>query len=67
MGFLRRKPRSYGADDKLTCPNCKGLMSLSRRGPDGDYDRDYERQHFTCRACDHCIERIVDATGNPAV
>ena len=28
MPYQRRKPRSFGADDKLACPNCSKPMSL---------------------------------------
>jgi hypothetical protein len=31
------KSRSFGADDKLACPNCSKPTSLTRRGPDADY------------------------------
>jgi hypothetical protein len=64
MLHLKREPRSYGTDDRPACPNCSQPTSLTRRGPDGDYDLNYERQQFTCRACDHRIERVVDADGN---
>ena len=63
MFFPRRKPRDFGVADRLPCPNCGDHMSLTRRGPHADH-LDYERQTFTCRACDHQIERIVDADGN---
>ncbi len=61
----RREPRSFGADDTLVCPNCNERMSLTRRGPVDAKDLEHERQIFTCAACDHQIERIVDAIGNP--
>jgi hypothetical protein len=32
--YQQRKPRSFGADDKLACPNCSKPTSLTRRGPD---------------------------------
>jgi uncharacterized protein YbaR (Trm112 family) len=64
MWYPRRKPRNFGVDDRLACPNCRHHMSLTRRSPD-DADLEYERQTFTCHACDHLIERIVDAAGNP--
>jgi hypothetical protein len=57
------KPRSYGADDILVCPNCFKPIRLTRRGPDGDFDFRYERQIFTCWACDRQIERRVDVDG----
>jgi hypothetical protein len=67
MQNQQRKPRSFGADDRLSCPNCSKLTSLTRR-PDPDYNLRYlryERQIFTCQACSHQIERIVDIDGNP--
>jgi hypothetical protein len=33
--------------------------------PHPDHDLTYELQVFTCSACHHTIERIVDANGNP--
>ena len=62
MFYPRRKPRSFGVADRPACPNCGDHMSL--RSPDAD-DLNYERQTFTCQACDRSIERIVDADGNP--
>ncbi len=64
MSDPRRKPRSFGADDALGCPNCSKRMTLTRRGPAGADDLN-ERQIFTCSACDYQIERVVDAVGNP--
>ena len=63
MWYPRRKPRNFGVADRLPCLNCGDHMSLTRRGPDPD-DLNCERQTFTCRACHHQIERIVDADGN---
>ena len=60
MPYQQRKPRAYGADDRLVCPNCSKPMLLSRRSPEAEN----ERQIFTCQSCDHHIERIVDADGN---
>ena len=65
MPYQQGKPRSFGADDKLACPNCSKPTSLTRRSPDTDYDLDCERQIFTCRACGHQIERVVNVDGNP--
>ena len=59
----RRKLRSFGVNDKPACMNCSKPMSLTRRSPDAD-DLNYARQTFTCQACDHLIERIVDTDGN---
>ena len=60
MPYQQRKPRSFGAGDRLACPNCSKSMFLSRRSPDAEY----ERQTFTCPSCDHRIERTVDVDGN---
>ena len=60
MPYQQRKPRSFGAGDRLACPNCSKPMFLSRRSPDAEY----ERQTFTCPTCDHRIERTVDVDGN---
>jgi hypothetical protein len=62
------KLRSIGADDRLSCSNCSELAPLTRRS-DPDYNLRYlryERQIFTCSACGHQIERIVDVDGYPA-
>ena len=48
MPYQQLKPRSFGADDKLACPNCSKPTSLTSRGPEADYHLDYERQIFTC-------------------
>jgi hypothetical protein len=64
MPYQLRKPRSFGADERPSCPNCGNGMSLTRRSPDGHYGLRYERQIFTCAACDYQIERSVDADGN---
>ena len=58
------KWRTFGVDDKLPCPTCGKPMSLTRRAPDDGHDLQYERQTFTCFACDHETERVVDAEGN---
>ena len=60
---LRQKPRRFGVDDNPRCPLCGELSSLTRRGPDADYDLQHERQMFTCFRCDLVIERVVDADG----
>lgn len=56
-------PRHFGLDDKLRCPNCGALTFLSRRSPIGLHAREYERQRFTCPACELELERVVDADG----
>lgn len=65
MPDQRRNPRSFGVGDKPRCPNCAEPMFLTRRSPAADYALQYERQKFTCPACDHEIERVVDAEGKP--
>jgi len=57
--------RCSGADDKPTCPNCGNAMRLRNSSPDPAYGLRYERQTFTCAACDFRIERSVDADGKP--
>ncbi len=63
MPYEQRKPRSFGADHRLVCPKCHEQMNLTRRTPDSDYGQRYERQTFTCVACDYSSERSVDADG----
>jgi len=56
---------SFGATiDRPACPYCGERVYLTRRTPHPDYDLCYERQIFTCSACDQTIERLVDANGN---
>jgi hypothetical protein len=38
------EPRCFGADKKLTCPDCKNTLSLKNRSPDASYSHRYERQ-----------------------
>jgi len=38
------EPRCFGADKKLTCPDCKNSLSLKNRSPDASYSHRYERQ-----------------------
>jgi hypothetical protein len=40
-------------------------MCLRNRNPDAAYGLRYERQTFTCAACDFRIERSIDADGKP--
>jgi hypothetical protein len=56
---------SFDTIDRPTCPHCGERAYLTRRTPHPDHDLRYELQIFTCSACDHTIERIVDANGNP--
>ena len=46
------------------CLNCDKHMLLTRRCPDAQYGVRYERQTFTCLACEHRVERSIDADGN---
>jgi hypothetical protein len=55
---------SFGAIDRPACRYCGEQTYLTRRTPHPDHDLRYELQIFTCSACDHTIERIVDANGN---
>jgi hypothetical protein len=64
MPYQQRKPRSFGADERIVCLKCDKHMLLTRRSPDAQYGARYERQTFTCLACEHRIERSVDADGN---
>jgi len=56
---------SFGAIDRPMCPHCGERAHLTRRSPHPDYGLRYEQQLFMCSACDHTIERIVDASGDP--
>jgi hypothetical protein len=56
---------TFGVTDRPACPNCGERPFLTRRSPHPDHDLRYEQQIFTCSACDHTLERIVDANGNP--
>lgn len=56
---------TFGALDQINCPNCGGGMRLTRRCPDPALAETHERQTFACRACDHEMERVVDADGQP--
>src|SRR6516165_10873072 len=60
----RRSGLSFDAIDRPACPYCGALDYLTRRSPHPDHDLRYELQVFSCSACDHTIERIVDANGN---
>lgn len=58
-----RNPRGFGVDDKLRCRNCGELTSLTRPAPAAEDALEYERQTFTCPACEQEFERVVDARG----
>jgi hypothetical protein len=56
-------PNRFGATDTLTCPKCKNLMRLTRRAPHPSRGYDFEPQTFTCRICQHELERTADRAG----
>jgi hypothetical protein len=60
----QRSGLSFDAIDRPACPYCGALAYLTRRSPHPDHDLRYELQVFSCSACDHTIERIVDTNGN---
>ena len=59
-------PISFGIDDTRICPECKNRMRLSRRMPHPKFGYDFELQTFTCRVCQHEIERSADCLGEVA-
>jgi hypothetical protein len=65
MSNQRLQSLSFGGIDRPACPYCGERAYLTRRSPHPAYDRYHERQIFTCSTCDHTIQRIVDAHGNP--
>lgn len=56
----------FGATDTPTCPQCKNKMHLSRRVPHPTRGYDFELQNFTCRICQHEIQREADVSGEVA-
>jgi hypothetical protein len=60
-------PNRFGAADTPTCPKCKNLMRLTRRAPHPTRGYDFELQTFTCRICQHEVERTADRAGEVAV
>jgi len=59
-------PTRFGACDTPACPQCKNPMSLTRRTPHPKRGYDFELQTFTCRVCNHEIERSADGLGEVA-
>ncbi len=59
-------PTRFGATDTPICPECKNTMWLSRRAPHPVRGYDFELQTFTCRICEHEIERAADIGGEVA-
>ena len=56
-------PARFGASDAPVCPECKNPMRLTRRTPHPELGYDFERQVFTCRVCQHEIQRNADVLG----
>jgi len=56
-------PTRFGATDTPICPECKNLMRLIRRMPHPKFGYDFELQTFTCRVCQHEVERTADRQG----
>jgi hypothetical protein len=54
----------FGAPDTPACPKCKNRMRLTRRMPHPKYGHEFELQTFTCRVCQHEIERSADRPGD---
>jgi hypothetical protein len=65
MSNQQQQSLSFDVIDRPECPHCGERAYLTRRSPHPDHDFRYELQIFTCSACEHTIERIVDANGNP--
>ena len=59
-------PTRFGATDHPVCPKCKNLMRLTRRAPHPLRGHDFELQSFTCRVCQHEVERDADRLGEVA-
>jgi hypothetical protein len=53
----------FGVSDTPPCPNCKNPMRLTRRTPHSKLGRAFELQTFTCRICQHEVERSADELG----
>lgn len=59
-------PIRFGATDTPKCPECQGVMRLSRRVPHPIRGYDFELQDFTCRICQHETQRDADVGGEVA-
>lgn len=59
-------PTPFGASDTPKCSECKNLMRLTRRAPHPTHGYDFELQTFTCRVCQHQIQREADVGGEVA-
>jgi hypothetical protein len=56
-------PNRFGATDHPVCPKCQNLMRLTRRAPHPVRGYSVELQTFTCRVCQHEVERDTDRLG----
>ena len=56
----------FGLDDTFACPECGGLMHLTRRRPHPIRGDAFEMQTFTCRICNREIQRGIDHLGEAA-
>jgi transposase-like protein len=56
-------PNRFGVADTPACPKCKNPMRVTRRAPHPVRGYDFELQTFTCRNCQHEIERTADRAG----
>jgi hypothetical protein len=59
-------PNRFGVTDTPNCPKCQNLMRLTRRTPHPKYGNAFELQTFTCRVCQHEIQRNADRQGEVA-
>jgi hypothetical protein len=56
----------FGATDNPICPKCRNLMRLTRRSPHPVRGHVFELQTFTCRVCEHEVQRDADRLGKVA-
>jgi C4-type Zn-finger protein len=54
----------FGAQDKIECPKCEGVMSVIRRMPHPTHGALYELQTVECAICSFSEERTVDRESN---
>lgn len=55
---------TFGATDQPNCTECESRMWLTRRGPHPVHGFDFELQTFTCRGCNHEMQRTANSRGN---
>ena len=56
-----KQPRTHGADDRLLCPECGGVMTVVEY----DHADAFVWQTFECGTCLNRIERRVKKDGDP--